>query len=157
MEDQERARLIAAVEEADKNLRLSRDVNEQAWNDAYVKFDAAAAALNEYERTHKQEKKATDLWHRAGKIKVSSVMVEKCEDVNEILAVFARCVVLRAEHDYITRTFNYVVVSPDLPVLDQNVETPWYTPIVTRHQDGTYTVAFKLGDSLYERRERFDV
>jgi hypothetical protein len=157
MQDQERSRLIAAVKEADEALIAARGVSPEAWKDAYAKFDAAAAALNEYERNHKREEKARDLWHRAGKLKISSVMVEECKDVNELLAVFARCVVLRAEHDYLTRSFKYVVVSPDLPVLDQNVETPWYTPIVTRHQDGTYTVAFKLGESLYERRERSDV
>lgn len=53
MEDQERARLIAAVEEADKSLHVSRGVSDAAWKEAYAKFDAAAAALNEYERTHK--------------------------------------------------------------------------------------------------------
>jgi hypothetical protein len=157
MEDQERTRLIAAVKEADEALRAARGVNTEAWKDAYARFDVAAAALSEYERQHKPKEKDNDLFRRAGRIRVPSVVVEKCEDINEVLALFARCVVLRAEHDYLMRSFEYTVVSPDLPALEDNVETPWYTPVVTRHQDGTFTAAFKLGDSLYERRERFDV
>lgn len=53
MEDKERARLLAAVKTADAVLGDARYDSPEAWQDAYAKFDAAAAALNEYERTHK--------------------------------------------------------------------------------------------------------
>jgi hypothetical protein len=50
VEDKERTRLIAAVNEANEMLAAARNVSERAWMDAYAKFDVAAAALNEYER-----------------------------------------------------------------------------------------------------------
>lgn len=88
-----------------------------------------------------------DIRARAGRIRVDARMVD---DVDTFLAMMSRCIVIRCEHDFFSRCFDYTVLSPDLPVLAENVVIPVYQAYVTRQRDGTVSVRFRLQREIDE-------
>ena len=62
--------------------------------------------------------------------------------LDDMIALMFCVVVVRCEYDYMTRRFEYSVVSPLLPVIEDWYEAPLYDAIITMHPDGTRSVKF---------------
>ncbi len=74
---------------------------------------------------------------RVGKLYITTDLVEGHPEA--AAAALAGCVVLRCEHIFHRRRFEYLVWHPDLEPVADGVVPPEYTAELTQHEDGTVT------------------
>ena len=77
--------------------------------------------------------------NRRGRLQITG---EPSPPLDDMIALTSRVVVIRCEYDYMMRRFEYSVVSPLLPVIEDGYEAPLYDAIITLHPDGTRSVKF---------------
>lgn len=83
------------------------------------------------------------LTRRIGRFSISEDMLRDNPDA--VLAVMAKCVILRCEHRYDTQSFDYAAMSYEFDEVDRFCVPPEYTALVelVRHDDGSHTTNFK--------------
>lgn len=79
------------------------------------------------------DKRKSDWHRRLGRFIVHEEML----DDNPLLVFLAmqRCIVVRCEHMYVLRAFDYMAISPDFAVVPPGMMIPEYT-IIVDHREG---------------------
>ena len=77
--------------------------------------------------------------NRIGMFTIDTSLLYGDMDVDELLAVMKRVVVVRAEHLYAVKKFIYHAYSPLFDIVEPTVETPTYTFLITHNAEGKIT------------------
>ena len=77
--------------------------------------------------------------NRIGMFTINTDLLYKDTDVDELLAVMKKVVVVRAEHLYSVKKFIYHAYSPLFDIVEPTVETPLYDFVITHNSKGKIT------------------
>jgi hypothetical protein len=74
---------------------------------------------------------------RLGKFRIVTDFLR--EEWPKLLPLFARVVIVRAETEFVSDSIIYTGLSDDFEIVDEGMETPWYTIQITQvGKDQTY-------------------
>lgn len=82
--------------------------------------------------------------NRVGIIEVSGCLVhDENIDINELLMVFSKLVVLRCEYMFCSDVFKVEAYSPDFDIVPEGIVPPKYRAIFKREEDGNIKISFE--------------